>query len=133
MTWQTTSPYVRQIGVFMMGLAGIGISVASVLLLLSSAVGTVLVAAGAFVVLVVLITVLVRLGLVAHTQHTAHTRTQPRRAMLTMLEPRQISTAHGELVQGWAVPLTNTDSYALVLTSDGYRMVNAQGQIVHRF
>ncbi len=133
MTWQSTHPHLWQIGTFVMGLIGIGTAVGVALLLIGGDAGLVLAAAGAFVALVVLTTVLVRLGLVAHTRRTANTRTRPHRATLTTLEPRQISTAHGEVLHGWAVPLDTTDSYELVLTSEGYRMVNAQGQTVHRF
>ena len=132
MTWQSTHPHMWQMGTFMIGLIGMGMAVGVALLLIDGSAGLVLAAAVAFVTLVVLTTVLVRLGLVAHTRRTANTRTRSHRATLTTLEPRQISTPHGEVLQGWAVPLANTDSYELVLTSSGYHMVNAQGQTVHR-
>ncbi len=133
MIWQPMHPHVWQMGNLMISLIGMGMAVGAALLLIGGSAGLVLASAMAFVLLVVLTTVLVRLGLVAHTRRTTNTCTRPHRAMLTMLEPRQISTAHGEVLHGWAVPLAHTDSYELVLTSEGYRMVNAQGQTVHRF
>ncbi len=101
-----------------------GLLLATVLLAVS---GGLAAAAVLGIVLVLLTPLLVGLHQAARPQYT------PQRAALTHLEPCQIRTATGEVVQGWAVPLDHTDSYQLVLTTQGYCMVNAEGQTIHRF
>lgn len=122
MTIQSTRPVVWQISA---ALGLVALLLATVLLAVSS---SLLAAAVPAAVLVLATPLLAYLMLTARAPQRA-----PRRALPTPLEPRQISTASGEVLQGWTVPLEHTDSYQLVLTTQGYRMVNADGQVVHRF
>ncbi len=52
-------------------------------------------------------------------------------AQRTPMQPHIITTKEGDTKQAWVVPMEHMEDYTLVLTSEGYKVVDQSGRVIH--